>query len=80
MGLADCVGAVMTSSLLPPDATGTTTVEAKTNFFRGVREGEVTLVATPVHVGKTTVVVQIDTTDDQERLVARTTQTQLVLR
>lgn len=80
MGLADCVGATLTTFLLPADATGTTTIEAKTNFFKAVREGSVTIEATPIHVGQTTVVVQIDITDDRQRLVTRTTQTQLILR
>lgn len=35
--------------------------------------------ATPVHAGGTTVVVQTDVLDDRDRLVCRTTQTQLVL-
>lgn len=80
MGLADCVGATLTAMLLPSDARGTTTLEAKTNFFRAVREGDVTITATTVHSGRTTVVVQTDVTDDTHRLVTRTIQTQLVLR
>lgn len=80
MGLADCVGATLTALLLPAGAAGTATIESKTNFFNAVREGDVTITATPVHVGQSTIVVQVDITDDRQRLVARTTQTQLVLR
>lgn len=80
MGLTDCVGATLTAYLLPAGATGTATIEAKTNFFTAVREGEVTITAVPIHRGQTTIVVQVDVTDDRQRLVSRTIQTQLILR
>lgn len=80
MGLADCTAAVLTSLLLPAEATGTTTIEAKTNFFKAVPDGSVTITAIPVHIGQSTVVVQVDLTDERNRLVARSIQTQLVLR
>jgi len=44
-----------------------------------VRSGTVRATATPVHVGRTTIVVQTDVTDDEGRLVSRTLQTQTVL-
>ena len=80
MGLIDSVAAALTALNLPPDAIGTTTVESKTNFFKAVRSGEVTVSATLVHAGRTTVVVQSDVHDDSDRLICRATQTQLVLR
>ncbi|MGZ4143422.1 MAG: PaaI family thioesterase, partial [Actinomycetota bacterium] len=57
----------------------TSTIESKTNFFRGVREGVVHGVAEPLHVGRGTIVVQTDLRDDEGRRVAIVTQTQAVL-
>ena len=78
MALADSVGAVCAAMNLPPGA-GTSTIESKTNFFRGVRSGVVTAVSSPLHVGRTTIVVQTDLTDDRGKRVAQVTQTQAVL-
>ena len=80
MGCADAVGAVVAFYNLPAGSTGTTTIESKTNFFRAVRSGPITVRAEPVHIGSTTIVVQTDVTDSGGRLVSRTVQTQLVLR
>lgn len=78
MAMADSVGAMVASFNLPPGA-GTSTIESKTNFFRGVSEGDLTITAAPVHVGRTTIVVQTDVTRPDGKLVTRTTQTQAVL-
>ncbi|PWI11597.1 aromatic compound degradation protein PaaI [Streptomyces sp. NWU339] len=78
MALADSVGAVCAYLNLPPGA-GTSTVESKTNFLRGVAAGRVHATARPLHVGGTLVVVQTDLRDDRDRLVGQTTQTQIVL-
>jgi uncharacterized protein (TIGR00369 family) len=43
-----------------------------------VRAGHVTAVSRPLHVGRTTVVIDTEVRDEDERLVARTTQTQAV--
>jgi 1,4-dihydroxy-2-naphthoyl-CoA hydrolase len=80
MGLADSLGGLCAFLNLPEGAAGTATVESKTNFFRGVREGRVAGVARPLHVGRTFIVVQTDLRDDQGRHVAQVTQTQAVLR
>jgi 1,4-dihydroxy-2-naphthoyl-CoA hydrolase len=80
IGLADSLGGLCAYLNLPEGATGTATVESKTNFFRGVREGRVTGVARALHVGRTFIVVQTDLRDDQGRHVAQVTQTQAVLR
>ena len=80
MSLADSAGAACAILNLPRDAAGTTTVESKTNFLRGVREGFIEAVSRPLHVGRTVVVVETDVRDAAERLVARVLQTQLVLR
>lgn len=78
MAIADTVGALCAGFHLPAGA-GTTTTESKTNFFRGVTSGSVTIAATPVHVGRRLIVVQTDITREDGKLATRTTQTQIVL-
>jgi uncharacterized protein (TIGR00369 family) len=78
MTLADTVGAACAFLNLPEGA-GTATIESKTNLLRAVRSGRVEATATPIHVGRTMIVVQTDLRDDQGRRVALTTQTQAVL-
>lgn len=79
MGLADNAGALCAFQNLPEGAGGTATVESKTNFLRAVRAGYATAVSRPLHVGRRFVVIETDIVDDDERLVARVTQTQAVL-
>jgi uncharacterized protein (TIGR00369 family) len=79
MALADSTGAACAVLNLPDGSTGTTTVESKTNFLRAVREGYVESRSRPLHTGRTVIVVETDLWDDRERLVARVTQSQLVL-
>ena len=79
MAFADSVGAAATVINLPEDARGTTTIESKTNFIGGAKEGSVvTATATPVHRGRRTQVWQTRLEADG-RLVAIVTQTQMVL-
>jgi 1,4-dihydroxy-2-naphthoyl-CoA hydrolase len=80
MALADSVGAAATVINLPDDAKGTTTIESKTNFIGGAKEGTVvTAIATPVHRGRRTQVWQTRIETEDGKLVAVVTQTQLVL-
>jgi uncharacterized protein (TIGR00369 family) len=79
MALADSAGAVCAFLNLPPGGR-TVTIESKTNFFGSVRDGEVRARSRPLHRGRTTVVVETDVFDGDGRHVARTTQTQAVLR
>jgi uncharacterized protein (TIGR00369 family) len=80
MALADSVGAAATVINLPEDAKGTTTIESKTNFIGGAREGTtVTAIATPVHRGRRTQVWQTRLETEEGKLVAIVTQTQMVL-
>lgn len=79
MAAADTAGAVCALRNLPPDAAGTVTVESKTNFLRAVAGGSVEVRATPIHVGRTLVVVESSLTGERRRLVARVTQSQMVL-
>ncbi len=78
MSLADAAAGVCAFLNLPAGA-HTVTIESKTNFLGAVREGEVSAHARPLHVGKTTIVVETDVLDTSGRRVARTTQTQAVL-
>jgi 1,4-dihydroxy-2-naphthoyl-CoA hydrolase len=80
MALADSVGAAATVINLPEDAKGTTTIESKTNFIGGAREGTaVVAIATPVHRGRRTQVWQTRLETEDGKLVAIVTQTQMVL-
>src|SRR5579859_5825310 len=66
MSLADSTGAACAFLNLPEGAAGTTTVESKTNFLRGVRDGYLEAVSRPLHVGRTVVVVETDVRDPQD--------------
>ena len=79
MALADSTGAACAFLNLPAGSTGTTTVESKTNFLRAVRDGYVESHSRPLHTGRTLIVVETDLRDDRDRLVAKVTQSQLVL-
>ncbi len=78
MAFADTMGAVATIVNLPAGAT-TTTLESKTNFFAAGRSGTVRAETTPLHRGRRTMVWQTRVTDESGRLLALTTQTQMVL-
>ena len=79
MSFADTLGGVCAFLNLPDGATGTATVESKTNFFRAVRGGRVHGITRPLHIGRSFIVVQTDVTDDDGRRIAQVTQTQAVL-
>jgi uncharacterized protein (TIGR00369 family) len=74
-------GAIMALAVnLPEDAKGTTTIESKTNFIGGAKEGmTIIATATPVHRGRRTQVWQTRLETEDGRLVAIVTQTQMVL-
>jgi uncharacterized protein (TIGR00369 family) len=78
MAFADTVGALCAIANLPKGA-GTSTIESKTNFFRAVHGGIVTAICQPLHVGRSTIVVQTNLRDDRGKRVAQVTQTQAVL-
>ncbi len=79
MGFADTLGGTATGINLPPGA-GTTTIESKTNFFVPGREGEtVRGECLALHRGKRTMVWQTRVTNEEGRLLALVTQTQIVL-
>jgi len=78
MTLADTLGAIATVLHLPPDML-TTTIESKTNFLAAGRGAFLVGEATPLHVGRRTMVWQTTIRDAEDRRVAVVTQTQLVL-
>jgi 1,4-dihydroxy-2-naphthoyl-CoA hydrolase len=80
MALADSAGGACALLNLPKEAVGTSTIESKTNFLGAVRSGTITAIATPLHVGGTTIVVETSVRDASGRLVAKVTQSQIVLR
>ena len=80
MALADSAGAACALLNLPDGAGATTTIESKTNFFRGVRGGHIEAVSTPLHTGRMTIVIETDVRDGSGKRVAKTIQTQAVLR
>ena len=80
MAFADSVGAAATVINLPEDAKGTTTIESKTNFIGGAKEGTtIVATATPVHRGRRTQVWQTRLETEEGKLVAIVIQTQMVL-
>ena len=79
MALADTVGGIVAFLNLPDGAKATTTTSSATQFMAGVRSGTVTATGRPLHRGRTTIVVGTDLRNDDGRLVAHVTQTQLVL-
>jgi 1,4-dihydroxy-2-naphthoyl-CoA hydrolase len=73
MGLADVAGAVCAAL----NGTGDTipaTMESTTHFLRPVQGTGAFAVSRPLHVGKSTVAVEIDIRDDKDRLCVRVTQ------
>lgn len=78
MTLADSLGGLCAFMNLPAGA-NTATIESKTNFFRPLRSGYAQATSRPLHVGRTTIVVQTDIYDAEDRRVAQVTQTQAVL-
>ena len=78
MAFADSLGAICAFLNLPEGAT-TATIESKTNFFRGVRDRRVDGTARPLHVGRSSIVVQTELADADGQAVAFVVQTQTVL-
>jgi uncharacterized protein (TIGR00369 family) len=79
MAFADALGAIGGVLNLAP-GTRTTTLESKTNFFRGAAVGvTVTGEATPLHIGRRSSVWQTRITNDEGKLMALVTQTQMTI-
>lgn len=80
MALADTAGGSLSYFNLPAGATGTSTIESKTNFLAAVASGTVTARAKVLKAGRSVIVVETEVTDAQGRLAAKVIQTQIVLR
>src|SRR5579859_3068736 len=80
MALADSAGGACAFLNLPEDAAGTATIESKTNFLGAMRGGTATATATPLHRGGTTIVIETSVRDSRGKMIAKVTQTQIVLR
>ena len=79
MAFADTVGAIGTVMNLA-EGQGTTTIESKTNFFAGAKVGTLlTAESVPLHRGRRTQVWETRISNPDGRLVAKVTQTQMVL-
>jgi 1,4-dihydroxy-2-naphthoyl-CoA hydrolase len=76
MTLADTCGAVCAFLNMPEGALGTATIESKTNFMRGVKDGSVTATTRPLHAGRTMIVLESELVRDDGKLAAKVTQTQ----
>jgi 1,4-dihydroxy-2-naphthoyl-CoA hydrolase len=78
MAFADSIGAAGTVANLA-EGQRTATLESKTNFIAGCREGTVQAEARPIHKGKRTHVWETRITDESGKLLSITTQTQMIL-
>jgi 1,4-dihydroxy-2-naphthoyl-CoA hydrolase len=79
MALADIMGGMTASAALADDQR-TATIESKTNFFAALPKGDTAhAVCTPLHTGRTTIVLQTNITRSDGRLAAMVVQTQIVL-
>ena len=80
MAFADCLGTVGAFLTLPEGASGTTTIESKTNFLGAGPVGSVLVgEAVPVKIGKRLSVWQTRIRTEDGAEVALVTQTQMVL-
>ena len=80
MSFADAMGAIGAHLNTPKGASGTTTIESKTNFIKPATEGDTLhAVCTPLAVGRRLSVWQTEITRDDGKRVAVVTQTQIYL-
>jgi uncharacterized protein (TIGR00369 family) len=79
MGWADTMGGLTATAALAQGQV-TATIESKTNFFVPIPKGDIArAVCTPLHSGRSTIVLQTDITRGDGRLAAMVIQTQIVL-
>lgn len=78
MGMADSGGGQVASANLPPGR-ATTTIESKVNFLRPIRLGDTaTITSVPLHVGRTTMLIQTTITRPDGKVAAIVSQTQMI--
>jgi len=79
MAWGDTLGGMTAVSALK-EGQRTATIESKTNFFAPIPKGDTArAVCTPLHSGRTTIVLQTNITRGDGRLAAIVTQTQLII-
>ena len=79
MAFADSLGGTAANANLR-EGQRTTTIESKTNFFAGIPIGDIAHAeCVPLHVGRSTIVLQTRITRNDGKLAAVVTQTQMVL-
>ena len=79
MAYADSLGGTAANANLR-EGQRTTTIESKTNFFAGIPIGDIARAeCIPLHVGRSTIVLQTRITRGDGKLAAVVTQTQMVL-
>jgi 1,4-dihydroxy-2-naphthoyl-CoA hydrolase len=76
MTLADTCGGICAFLNLPEGALGTATIESKTSFLRSVREGAITATTTPLHTGRTLIVLETEVRRADGALAAKVSQSQ----
>jgi 1,4-dihydroxy-2-naphthoyl-CoA hydrolase len=79
MTLADSAAALCAFLNLPNGASGTATIESKTNFLAATRSGTVKAHSRPLHIGKRVIVLETEVRGDDGKLAAKVLQTQAVL-
>ena len=79
MALADSAGDAYALLNMPKDATGTATIESKTNFLGAVRSAS-PRPRLPSTSAERTIVIETAVRDAAGRLIAKVTQTQIALR
>jgi len=77
--LADAAMGIATVSTLADDEIFTT-LELKMNFLRPVFEGTITAVGTVLHRGKTIALAEAEVKNNEGKLVAKGTATQMIIR
>jgi 1,4-dihydroxy-2-naphthoyl-CoA hydrolase len=79
MAWGDTLGG-MTASAALTERQNTATIESKTNFFAPIPQGDTArAVCSPLHSGRSTIVLQTNITRGDGKLAAIVTQTQIVL-
>jgi 1,4-dihydroxy-2-naphthoyl-CoA hydrolase len=79
MGWADTMGGMTTTAALAKGQR-TATIESKTNFFAPIHKGDTArAVCTPLHTGRSTIVLQTNIIRGDGKIAATVTQTQIVL-
>jgi uncharacterized protein (TIGR00369 family) len=80
VALADTACGYGALKCLPPEASGFTTLELKSNHLGTAQEGVIRCVARPIHVGRTTQVWDAEVTSEQSgKVIAHFRCTQMVL-